>query len=82
MIVVNITVPGLEKIYNMNLDEKAQVSELIEEIAELVVQKEHSPLNGDIGEMVLGSIDYGIQFSKSGCLMDYGISTGAELILV
>ncbi|MCI1722773.1 MAG: hypothetical protein LKM41_08170 [Lachnospiraceae bacterium] len=82
MIVVNVTVPGLEKVYNMNLEEKAPVSELIEEIAELIAQKEHAPLNGDIHEMILGSIDRGLQFRKDRCLRDYGITVGAELILV
>lgn len=82
MIVVDVKVPGLEKVYNMNVEEKAPVSELIEEIAELIAQKEHIALDGDITEMVLGSVDRGVQFRKDRSLSDYGIGGGAELILV
>ena len=32
MVVVNVTVPALEKVYNMNLEEKAHVSDLIAEM--------------------------------------------------
>ena len=40
MIVVNVTVPALEKVYNMNLEEKGEVSDLIDEIAGDISEEE------------------------------------------
>ena len=82
MIVVNVTVPALEKVYNMNLEEKAEVSDLIAEIAGLISQKEHMELQGNIREMVLASKGLGIDLVRNQTLHDYGILTGAELLIV
>lgn len=82
MIVVNVTVPALEKVYNMNLEEKAEISDLIAEIAGLISQKEHMELQGNIREMVLASKDLGIVLGRNQTLQDYGILTGAELLIV
>ena len=82
MIVVNITVPGLENVYNMNIEEEVTVKEIIDEVSELISQKEHTELRGEISEMILGSKDLGIVLRKEKKLSDYGIRTGAELILV
>ena len=82
MIVVNVTVPAMEKVYNMNLEEKAHVADIIAEIAGLICQKEHVTLRGDIREMVLTSKDRGIILDREKTLQDYGILTGAELLIV
>ena len=82
MIIVNIKVPALEKEYNFSLDENAPVSDLIEEIAELIVQKEGVQFSGDLDEMALCSLDAGFHLNRRNCLNDYGIFGGAELELV
>jgi len=82
MVVVNVTVPTLEKVYNMNLEEKARVSDLIAEIVGLISQKEHVTLQGNMEEMVLASKDLGIILNKAKTLQYYGIQTGAELVIV
>ena len=56
--------------------------EIIEEVSELISQKEHTELRGEIDEMILGSKDLGIVLRRDRKLSDYGIRTGAELILV
>ena len=82
MIIVNIKVPALEKEYNFSVDETAPVADLIEEIAELIVQKEGVQFSGNLNEMVLCSRDPGFQCARESSLNDYGIYGGAELILV
>ena len=82
MIIVNIKVPTLEKEYNFSLDENAPIGDLIEEIAELVIQKEGIVFNGNLDEMVLCSLDPGFQCDRHSRLRDYGIAGGAELVLV
>ena len=82
MIIVNIKVPALEKEYNFSLEEKAPVGDLIEEVTELIIQKEGVTFSGDMGEMVLCSMEDGIQCDRRHTLSDYGICAGAELVLV
>lgn len=82
MIIVNVSVPAIEKVYNFSLEERAKVRDLIEEITELISQKEHLPFQGSLEEMMLCSLENGELCGKNNCLSDYGIIDGAELILV
>lgn len=86
MIIANVRVPALEKVYNFSLEEKAQIDELIDEIALLVFQKEGLAFEGDpkraFSQMSLCSLDSGIQLSRRHTLADYGVCDGSELMLV
>ena len=82
MIIVNVSVPALETVYNFSLEETARISDLMEEIVELIAQKEHVSFGGDLEEMVLCTVENGEQCGKDRCLADYGVAGGAELILV
>lgn len=82
MIIVDVQVPALEKTYNLSLEEKARVSDLIEEIVELILQKEKLGFRGDVKALVLASTDLRLQMRRDKTLSDYGIESGAELILV
>lgn len=82
MIVVNVNVPALEKVYNFSLEERAKVSDLIEELVELIAQKEHIQFSGNLDGMVLCAVESGTQCDWNRCLNDYGIHSGAELVLV
>lgn len=82
MIIVNVHVPALEKVYNFSVEERAKISNLIEELIELVAQKECIPFSGSLEKMTLCSIESGEQCDKDKCLGDYGICGGSELMLV
>ena len=82
MVIVDVSVPALEKVYNLSLEEKAKIDDLIEEIVELVLQKEHLDFKGDHHELVLCAVESGVQMRRNKTLNDYGIVGGAELILV
>lgn len=82
MIIVNIKVPALEKEHNFSVDENAPVSEVIEEVVELIAQKEGVQFSGNMNEVVLCSQEPGFQCARESSLNDYGIYGGAELILV
>lgn len=82
MIIVNVKVPALEKVYNFSLEEKVRIKDLIEEIVELIAQKECLQFGDDLEEMILCSVENGEQCDKNCSLSDYGIAGGAELILV
>jgi len=82
MIVVNVNVPALEKVYNFSVEEKARVEDLIEELVELITQKECVPFGGEIEKMVLATVDGRAMCDREKCLNDYGVCGGGELILV
>ena len=82
MIIVNVKVPALEKVYNFSLEEKALVGEIIEEIVELVTQRDQLTFGGDIQDMVLYLREDGIHLDRDSTLDKYGIQGGSELILV
>lgn len=87
MIIVNIKAPALEKEYNFSLDEKSPVGDLIEEIVDLILQKEGIQFSEElqkkeVPEMALCSIEQRVQCDKNATLSDYGICSGAELVLV
>ncbi len=82
MINVDICVPALDRTYNFNLDEEADIVFLIDEIAELICKKEHSQLDGKKDYFVMGSLDRGINFNSKYSLNDYSIKNGDTLILV
>lgn len=86
MVIVNVRVPTLEKVYNFSLEEKAAVEDLIVETAMLILQKEGIPFNGEPHEafrsLALCSVDGGFQLDRRSCLSDYGICGGEELMLV
>lgn len=86
MIIVNVRVPALEKVYNLSIEEKAQVSDLIDEITLLICQKEGLVSEEDphlaFGQMSLCSIDAGVQLDRKSTPANYGVCDGAELMLV
>ncbi len=82
MIIVNIAVPALEKVYNFSVDEKAQAADLIEEIVEMVKQKEGVQFHGDTSSLVLCAVEREINIDRIRCLGEYGVRDGDELILV
>lgn len=82
MINVDVFVPALDRVYNFNLDEESRISVLIEEISELICQKEHSLLAGEKERFVMGSVDRKINFNPKSSLKGYSIKNGEKLILV
>ena len=86
MIIVNVRVPALEKVYNLSIEEKSQVGDLIDEITLLVCQKEGLAFEGDphlaFGQMSLYSIDAGVQLDRQNTPANYSVCYGAELMLV
>ncbi len=82
MIIVDVNVFILDKLYDFELNEEAKVREVIEEIVHMVEQKEKTAFTGDIGDMVL--VD---NFRKDILNPDYtlaqqGIDSGWNLSLV
>lgn len=82
MILVDIYVPSLDKSYDFQLNENAEVDLIIEEISEMVGQKEHSQIVGDVAMLTLCDKKQRLVLDKGRTLAECGISTGCSLILI
>lgn len=82
MILVDIYVPAVGNLYDFQLEENEKICTIIEEIGELVGQKEHCQVVGNIEELMLCSREKHLILSKNSTLAQSGIRTGNSLILV
>lgn len=82
MILVDISVPSVGNLYDFQLDENEKIYTIIEEIAELIGQKEHCQIVGDIRMLMLCTKESHRILSGNSTLTESGIRTGNSLILV
>ena len=82
MILVDIYVPAVGNTYDFQLDEEEKIGTLIEEIGELIGQKERSRIVGDIGKLMLCFCKDKKILPKNSTLATSGVQNGDSLILV
>lgn len=82
MILVDIYVPSVDQSYDFRLDQNTTIASVIDEITELIVQKEKSSASVNPEELVLCSREYETVLPPTSTLAQCGITTGAGLILV
>lgn len=82
MILVDIYVPAVGNVYDFQLDEEEKIGAIVEEIGELVGQKEHCQISGNIGELLLCSRENKQILPKNLTLSASGIHNGSSLILL
>lgn len=82
MISVDIFIPILDRSYDFDLSETAPVGAIIEEIAEMISQKEHWPASADVGQLTLSCPQLREVFDSNTSLGKAGVNTGMRLVLV
>ena len=82
MILVDIVVPSVEQTYDFSVDENAQIALVIEEIAEMICQKEHCTIRGNKEELILCRYEGQTVLNKNNTLRECGIATGTRLLLL
>lgn len=82
MILVEVYVPSFNKEYDFNLDENAKIGTLIEEIAEMISQKEQCKISGEIEELMLCIPEKKCILSKNQSLQESGVYTSSKIMLV
>lgn len=82
MILVDIYVPSVGNVYDFQLDEEEKIGAIVEEIGELIGQKEHCQIVGDMGKLMLCSREDKQILSKNMTLAASGIKNGSSLILL
>lgn len=81
MIYVDVFLPVIDKTYDFTLDENAAIGVLIEEVAEIITQKEQCKFDGKIKELIFCTEDMGNVMAKNKTLIEYGIHTGSRIIM-
>ncbi len=81
MINIDIVVPALDMVYDFSVSDEVPVSLLIEEIAEIICQREKMMVCGD-GRLAFFSTGEKDPLQGKGTLRDYGVVTGSRLYLV
>ena len=82
MVLVDIYVPSVNTTYDFQLMDSVAVKTVIEEIAEMVGQKEQCRIVGDVAELVLVDRRRQKVLDKGMTLYECGIQTGEQLMLV
>ncbi|MBE5961760.1 MAG: hypothetical protein E7256_10335 [Lachnospiraceae bacterium] len=82
MILVDIGVPSLGQNYNFSLDENAIISNLLEEISEMIVQKEKCEGALEGKKFMLCSMEREEILRENRTLRSYEIENGSRLLFV
>jgi len=81
MITIDVYVPMIGKTYDFSLDENIIVETIIEEITELIIQKENF-VASEVSDMYLFSHSDNQVLNKRFSLKENGIDTGDRLLLI
>ena len=82
MIMVEIYVPLLQKTYDFSLDETVEIKMLLEEIAEIVCQKERWPRLENAAKLILCNRDTRQIYPPDSTLAGTATASGSRLIMV
>ena len=82
MILVDIFVPSVDKTYDFQLNEEIEIHTVLEEISEMIGQKEHSRITGRVDQLLLRNYRTGSILSTNITLKEAGIVNGDKLLLV
>ena len=82
MILVDIFVPSVNKVYDFQLSETASIYTVIEEIREMIEKKEKADLVGSVEKLQLCDKGREAILEKNKTLAESGIITGQTLILI
>ena len=82
MILVDVMIPSIDKSYDFNVDENAQIALVMEEIVEMISQKEQCKIIGNKENLLLCQYAGQAILNKQMTLKEYGITNGYKLLLV
>ena len=82
MILVDVEVPFLQKVYDMQVDEYTAIAILLEDMAGMICQKEQLTLSGDVSDLVLIIKRTQQMMDSHKTLKDYNVCSGQTLTLV
>ena len=82
MILVDVFVPSVNKVYDFQLSETTRISTVIEEISEMIGQKERAAIVGNVAELLLCDRRTQRVLERNKTLAECNIITGQSLIFI
>lgn len=82
MILVDIYIPSVDKTYDFQLNENVKIRTVIEEIAEMVGQKERTTVAGNRDNLMLCDTKSQQELDKERTLREYSVTTGQSLLFI
>ena len=82
MILVDIYVPLMESTYDFKVDEDAEISVLVEELAEIICQHARWPRTGGAKGMFLCDKQTRQILPENATLASLGVTSGRQLMLI
>lgn len=82
MIIAEIYVPSVDKVYEFKLNEDTALYVVIEEIISVICQKEQCGIRGDKSDFMLFKSESSQILSMNLSLYENGVQSGDRLILV
>ncbi|MDC7292484.1 MULTISPECIES: hypothetical protein [unclassified Butyrivibrio] len=82
MIVVDVFVPALDKVYNFSLNENVKIDAVITEITDMIEQKEKMVFVGDQSKLRLYNKETYQKLPVKNSLSECSIRSGKYLILI
>ena len=82
MILVDIYIPAVDRVFDFELDEKAKIQYIMSEIIEMIAKETKSSNLGKVEDFLLYDMSRAIVFRRDETLEAYGIQTGSKLMLV
>lgn len=82
MIMVDVQVPALDAVYDFSLSEDVRVDVLVEELIEMICQRERLTMPKEMEGLSLCCVSSGKILPREMTLADCGVVTGNRLMLV
>lgn len=82
MILVDIYIPSLDKVYDFQVDEKVSVENLVVEVAEMIANETRSGRKSEAEQFLLCSVEKGMILPGKSTLQACGMRNGSRLLLV
>ena len=82
MIVVEIKVPALDKIYDFQMDENIPLCEIRKEIAEMICRKEQYTMQGEEKDLLMWDALRESRLQMEKTAYENGLKTGNRILLV
>ena len=82
MVLVDVHVPSVNKVYDFQLSETALISTVIEEICEMISQKERVAIVGNVTELLLCDKNTQCILDNNKTLAECNVVNGHSLIFI
>ena len=82
MVLVDVFVPSVNKVYDFQLSENTSIHAVIEEISEMIGQKERVAIVGNVDELLLCDKQTNKILERNKTLAECNVITGHSLIFI